>query len=142
MIISHRANLHGPKPSEENSPPNVRAVLELGLDCEIDLWRKDGKLYLGHDEPFYSISFNFLSQSGLWIHCKNLDALEYLRLHSPELNLFWHQSDDYTLTSRGIIWTFPGKSPPKDGVIVHLDKDWRNFNYPCAVCTDYPLWKL
>ena len=22
---------------------------------------------------------------------------------------FWHQEDDYTITSKGIIWAYPGK---------------------------------
>ena len=25
------------------------------------------------------------------------------------LNYFWHQTDDFTLTSHGYIWTYPGK---------------------------------
>ena len=64
------------------------------------------------------IDFEWLLDNSryLWIHCKNLDAL--YALHAQEdLNYFWHQEDDFTLTSQGIIWTYPNKPITNRSVI-------------------------
>jgi hypothetical protein len=33
-------------------------------------------------------------------------------------NFFWHQNDDYTLTSKGYPWVYPGKMVPSNGIFV------------------------
>lgn len=63
---------------------------------------------LGHDAPVFPIDLDFLEQKGLWIHCKNLHALFDLNKYAPHLNYFWHENDQYTLTSRGYVWAYPG----------------------------------
>ena len=137
-IISHRGNLMG-KSDYENDPKQIKACLSLGIDCEIDLWIKDNKYWLGHDEPIYEVKRSFLQQAGLWIHCKNLNALQNVPSKS---NYFWHQTDDFTLTSKGYIWTFPEKKVGKKSVIVDNNENWDTKNYNCfAVCTDNVLKK-
>ena len=92
---------------------------------------------LGHDNPDFEVPFEFLKQSGLWIHAKNLEAL-YVLGADNSLNFFWHQQDDFTLTSKGYIWTFPGKSVCNKSVIVDKDRDWKYKGYKChGVCTDW-----
>ena len=76
------------------------------IDCEIDVWVFNEDYFLGHDEPQYQVDYHFLCKKGLWIHCKNLDALDYLPISS---NYFWHEEDSYTLTSKKFIWTYPEK---------------------------------
>lgn len=127
------------KSDYENDPKQIKACLSLGIDCEIDLWIKDNRYWLGHDEPIYEVKRSFLQQAGLWIHCKNLNALQNVPSKS---NYFWHQTDDFTLTSKGYIWTFPEKKVGKKSVIVDNNKNWDTKNYNCfAVCTDYVLKK-
>jgi hypothetical protein len=99
ILISHRGNITGPS-DYENDPKQIKAVLNMGFNCEIDLWVKNNKYYLGHDEPTYEVKRSFLQQKGLWIHCKNLKALEQV---PSKTNYFWHQNDDFTLTSKGYI---------------------------------------
>jgi hypothetical protein len=130
----------GPSKEFENKPAQIETALAMGFDCEIDLRVIDGELWLGHDEPQYKIDQEFLEQSGLWIHAKNLEALHYLT--STELNYFWHQEDDYTLTSRGFIWAFPGK--PLTERTVMLMPEWIDpsfstlKDYKCfGICSDY-----
>ena len=74
-VISHRGNLNGAS-TLENNPNQISKVLRLGFDCEIDLWIKENKYFLGHDTPTFEIDKSFLKQPGLWIHCKNLESLE------------------------------------------------------------------
>jgi hypothetical protein len=52
----------------------------------------------------------------VWWHCKNFAALD--KLQGSNLNYFWHQEDDHTLTSKGFIWTYPGKEIGINNVIV------------------------
>ena len=65
-------------------------------------------LYLGHDEPTYFISIDYLTslKTRLWIHCKNLKASTELFRYSG-FNYFMHDKDDYTLTTQGYVWTYP-----------------------------------
>ena len=110
-IISHRGNLSGPDKLTENSSKQVDLVLSLGLECEIDVWYVNREILLGHDSPKEVVSLKWLDSrsSKLWIHCKNLESLDFFSSTSSELNYFWHQNDDYSLTSLGYIWAYPGK---------------------------------
>ena len=75
---------------------------------------EDNCLFLGHDLPQHKISFSFLEKYNerLWVHCKNIDAVAYLHERTENtIHFFWHQEDDLTLTSKNIIWAYPGKQP-------------------------------
>jgi glycerophosphoryl diester phosphodiesterase len=136
-IISHRGNLNGPNPLAENSMASINEAMRQGFDVEIDVWFCDNKWYLGHDEPLHEINFLFLENNKLWCHAKNLEALN-LMLKNKQIHCFWHQSDDFTLTSKGYIWTYPNKRVSADSVIV-LENN-QNIPENCfGVCTDNPL---
>tara|TARA_R100000005_G_C4896205_1_gene140557 strand:- start:277 stop:690 length:414 start_codon:yes stop_codon:yes gene_type:complete len=134
ILISHRGNLEGPS-DLENHPTQIKKVLDLGYDCEIDVWYEFGQFYLGHDIPEYRIDPAFLDQEGLWLHCKNLDALNAC---TDKQNYFWHERDSYTLTSKNFIWTFPNKLVVDKSIIVDNDPNWQSKNYDCfGVCSDW-----
>jgi len=141
-IIAHRANINGPNKSLENKPEQILYAISQGYDCEIDLWYINNILYLGHDEPQYQIGINFLIEYAdkLWCHCKHMESFESL-LQYNQLNCFYHQSDDYILTSKKNIWVYPGKTVPKHGIVVmpewHPDIKY-NKNTISGMCTDYP----
>lgn len=137
IIISHRGNTEGHDSKTANCPDHISKVLETGLHCEVDVWKIKDKYFLGHDESGYDINLNFLKNDKLWCHAKNLESLQGML--DNNIHCFWHQTDDYTLTSKGYIWTFPKKEVCSMSVIVHKGPDWRD-KYNCyAVCTDYPL---
>ena len=102
-------------------------MLKSNIQVEIDVWLKDGVILLGHDEPQYAVNFGFLKQNGLWCHAKNLDALHYM-LEKNIKNSFWHQEDDYTVTSSGFIWTYPNKLITNKSIIVDLSENWKAKN--------------
>lgn len=118
-FIAHRGNLNGSNSKEENSISYILEALRLGLDVEIDVRYVDDKLYLGHDEIQEEIDLNFLFiyHDKLWIHCKTIETLQYLRFchtdrviqsqYSKYLNFFFHDRDFATLTSRNYIWIHP-----------------------------------
>ena len=112
-FIAHRGNLNGINKSKENRPEYLMAAKAQGFDVELDVWyfSDKNKWLLGHDQAEYEIELEFLLQSGLWIHCKNGEALHKLQSipQSESLNIFFHNIDDFTLTSRGFLWTYPNK---------------------------------
>jgi hypothetical protein len=138
-IIAHRGNLYGPNPDKENRPHYIMEALNKGFDCEIDVRYINNKWFLGHDTPDYEIIIDFLLENSdkLWIHCKNIGALHKL-LEYPQLNIFWHQEDDFTLTSKGYIWTFPGKEITERSIAVM--PEWTKKEIPenaFGVCSDF-----
>ena len=136
-IIAHRANLSGPNTSTENSIPAINVALYHGFDIEVDVWYKNNKWYLGHDEPKYLINESFLENKKLWCHAKNLEALN-LMLKNKKIHCFWHQNDDFTLTSKGYIWTYPEKNTIENSIIVLTKKS--QIPKKCfGICTDFPL---
>lgn len=138
VIISHRGNTNGPDKLNENRPDHILKVLQK-YDCEVDVWMKGSILYLGHDEPQYEISEQFLKHPRLWCHAKNLDALYYM-IKLPDIKCFFHNVDKFTLTSNGLIWTYPGEQVTNKSIIVDTSVNWKEKNYICCgVCVDYIL---
>ena len=137
-IIAHRANLNGPNTSTENSIPAINIALYHGFDVEVDVWYKNNKWYLGHDEPKYITDESFLQNKKLWCHAKNLDALN-LMLENKKIHSFWHQNDDFTLTSKNYIWTYPCKHTTDNSVIVLINKKDKMPKKCFGICTDFPL---
>lgn len=146
-LIAHRANLGGPDSSVENNPEQIDKCIELGYDVEIDLryHKVTDTLWLGHDEPQYQITRWWMAQrvDKLWIHCKDLDTLHDMTVNTSGYNYFWHQEDDYTLTSKKHIWAYPGKTYSSNTVIVM--PEWKNMDWDAlrvtncyGICTDYP----
>ena len=80
-FISHRGNLNGQNKKTENTVKQIDFVLNEDFDCEIDVWLINEKLYLGHDNPENEITLNWLDmyKQSLWIHCKNFEALNFLK---------------------------------------------------------------
>jgi len=141
-IISHRGNLHGPDPLEENRPETIDAAIDHLFDVEIDIRLIDGQFFLGHDDPQYYVNLVWLKERKdyLWLHCKNRDALYVLK---EGFNAFWHQEDDYALTSWGYIWTYPDVQPGPGCILVDLlyptrdsMEHWKKTKVS-GVCTDY-----
>lgn len=139
FYIAHRGLFEGPDPSKENHPDQIQEALHLGFHCEVDVRYITGKWMLGHDEPQYEVPLTFLQNPLLWVHCKNVLALE----HCPNINKFWHDTDDYTLTHSGYIWAYPGKALTSKSICVM--PEWKlppgdipEGNY-AGVCSDYIL---
>jgi hypothetical protein len=141
-LIAHRGLTNGPNANLENQPDQIMFALNQGYDCEIDLWILDNQYYLGHDAPTYKIDCDFLEKQGLWIHAKNIEALYVLGVNN-KLNFFWHQEDNFTLTSHGYIWTYPGNLLTKNSISVlpeWQDPELKNLDLNCyGICSDYVL---
>ena len=146
LLISHRGHIDGPNTDLSNNPEQIKYLYNRNFDIEIDLRTYQNNLYLGHDKADYKTSLNFLisMKDKLWIHCKDYTTFNYLQNFKDILNFFWHNNDDYTITSKGYVWIYPNKPIIKDGIEVITDKDqtierFKSKNSLYGICTDYLL---
>ena len=136
--ISHRGNIDGRVINAENSPEQILFALNQGFEVEIDVWFVNDSFYLGHDEPLYLVNEEFLENDKLWCHAKNEESFHKM-LSNSKIHCFWHQTDDYTLTSKGIPWVFPGKKVYENSIWVLPEKTiLKNIMINClGICSDY-----
>ena len=139
-LISHRGNINGIIKEKENHPDYILDAIKKGYEVEIDIWFFKNKYFLGHDKPIYKIKKEFLIKNYkyLWIHCKNIEALN--KLHNiPLLNVFFHDKDKYTLTSKRFIWAYPNEKLTENTICVL--PEWNNLNLNgkkiLGICSDY-----
>lgn len=139
MLISHRGNLMGPNPEKENTQNYIQEALNNGYDVEIDIWVVDNKIYLGHDKPLHLIEelWLYLHRENLWLHCKNVDAINFFNNKLKSFNYFWHENDTITLTSKNYIWAYPGKQPIKNSIAVMPEIYNDNISECKGICSDY-----
>ena len=140
-LIAHKGNVNGPDSSIENTPEQIDWCIENGYDVEVDIRYnpETDKFYLGHDGPDSVVNWWWLAgrQENLWIHCKDLTTLHEFVTNTGGYNYFWHQGDDYTLTSKGQIWASPGK-PYKEDTVMVIENPEDVKEYDCyAICSDY-----
>jgi hypothetical protein len=148
-FISHRGNIDGilqDSTERENSPAYIDEAIDGGFDVEVDIrlingYVPPGDFYLGHDHPKYEVTLDWLIErkNSLWLHAKNVDALGWFLNSNIGWNTFWHQEDNYTITSNGYIWVYPGKLPCKGSIIVMPEKTdykWKTMRRCAGICSD------
>ena len=146
-IIAHRANVNGSNSSTENKLHQIRKCVKFGYDVEIDIRVIKNSIFLGHDGPEEKITEKeiFELKEICWIHCKNLEAINYFKQFGELYNYFWHENDKFTLTSKGYIWTYPGELLSENSICVMPEQstsinklsDLKNKQL-AGICTDYP----
>ena len=138
VLISHRGNMDGIYPEMENNPIYIDRALKNGYDVEIDVWYEDGIWYLGHDKPQYKIDLDYLKNDKFWCHAKNIEALN--RMLKEDIHCFWHQEDDVTLTSKGYMWTYPGKPLTDNSICVKPKKNDKIMKKTFGICSDFIVY--
>ncbi len=135
IFIAHRGNIQGPEPKVENNPKYLWEALNNGFRVEADVWYDNG-WWLGHDKPQYKVKYNH-DLLHFWCHAKNEEA--FCRLRKRDIfHCFWHQTDDYTLTSKGYIWVYPGKKLLPGSICVLPEQDYKGTIRKCGgICSDY-----
>ena len=105
-FIAQRGNLNREKTGEENQLEYMYEAWVSGYNVECDVIGYKHQLYFGHDEPQQLADERFLCYPEVWVHAKNLEAVNILSKLS--CHWFWHQEDKMTLTSQGKAWCYPG----------------------------------
>lgn len=143
ILISHRGNTTGKQINLENNPNYVDKTLRMGYNVEVDLWLKENTFFLGHDEPQYEIDMDWLTfrKKKLWIHCKNLNSFNFLSTYGDNTyKFFWHQEDNYTLTSNLMIWAYPNQPLSNKSIAVmpeNTDYTLEQLKNCAGVCSDF-----
>ena len=138
IYIAHRGNLNGPEPENENNPRYLLESLNRGFFVETDVWLINDKLMLGHDEPQYETTLDFLENEKIFCHAKNIEALDYLIIN-PKIHCFFNNNDDYTITSKNKIWAYPGKLLTKNTICVMPERVGQIHIECLGICSDYPI---
>ena len=134
-LISHRGNIDGIIKDDENRPEYIDKALKNGFEVEVDVRFSSNKFYLGHDFDQYEINKEFLMNKKIWCHAKTREAL--MALQEINAHYFWHQEDDYTITSKGFIWTYPGKKLLPQSICV-LPENASYEKIDClGICSDF-----
>ena len=134
ILISHRGNLNGINSDKENNPSYLLSALNKGFNVEVDVRFENNKFYLGHDFSQFEINKDFLQNKSVWCHAKTHKAL--YALHNINAHYFWHQEDDYTLTSKGFVWVYPGKPLIRNSIAVLPEKFKQDLSICYGICTD------
>lgn len=110
-------------------------VIYAGYDCEVDVWYTPEGFFLGHNRPKYKVDFCFFINKNLWVHCKNSEAMVYLR--DEKINSFYH-SEGISYSSKGFLITAPGLEICNKSVAMmpELAPGW-NIKEAYALCTDF-----
>jgi len=166
-IISHRGNLNGPSPLEENTIKAITDAFALGFSVEFDIRYHDVDFWLGHDSAQERIDFYLLDEltntykGNMYIHCKTIETLQHLiaryftprgmkQLFNSVVNKRWipffHDSDDCILLNNNLIWAHP-KTKSRALYMQHetimVDSDMKLFGNVTpefrGFCTDYPI---
>ena len=134
-LISHRGNIDGIVKDDENKPEYIDKALGKGFEVEVDVRFSDNKFFLGHDFNQYEINKNFLVNKKIWCHAKTREAL--IALQEIDAHYFWHQEDDYTITSKGFIWTYPGRKLLPQSISVLPENANYEKNDCLGICSDF-----
>jgi hypothetical protein len=139
ILISHRGNINGRIEEIENRPDYIDDTIKLGYDVEVDIWMMNGNFYLGHDNPQYLIDIDWINNRNhnLWVHCKNVEVLEFFSIFGQNINYFWHETDTITITNKGYLWVYPGKQPIKNSIAVMPEIHNDEISQCVGICSDY-----
>ena len=122
-LISHRGNVSVRNVELENSPDYILAALRVCDMVEVDAWVVRGsQLFFGHDGPQFACGFRFLHDYArrLLVHAKNVSMLDYVLGHA-DLHGFWHEGDQYAMTSHGFIVTLPNNPLTSRSICMNPD---------------------
>lgn len=153
----------GSIPNKENRSEYLFDAIDEGFMVEVDIMTSiDGELYLGHDSLVERLTdelmCELLSTDCAIFHVKDLGAIHKIQKYRDAIHWFWHDKDNITLTSRNLIWTWPGTnfSWNTSGVIENQPEfydgqegliEWIHHIHkgvilkPHGVCSDY-VWLI
>lgn len=139
-LIAHRGNINGPCKERENEPDYLQEALDKGYYIEVDVRVIKGELWSGHDKAQYRISLELLQHPRVYVHSKTIPTLHYFLRNHPEIHTFFHDRDEATITSKGEIWTYPGKELTELSISVMPEWEQKDYVLPkgiIGVCSDY-----
>lgn len=147
--ISYQGIYDGTNYQNANTPPQISKALLAGFDCMMDVWRIDGKLYVGaNNDPNIEVTELYIQGARKWINVQNDEMKEWIVTKPAKLypNYFWFETPTpppaYVTASNGKLIT-PGTVPINNDSVIFLpeitDKSmFTTTHLKCyAVCSTY-----
>jgi hypothetical protein len=124
IFISYRGIYDGNNFQDSNTPNQIAKAFGMGFSCMVDVWRVDGKLYLGNDQPITEVTAKYLQGKKFWINARNTDMQTWLATQSSTLypNWFYFPSMPppvYVVASNGKLIT-PGTVAINNNSVIFL----------------------
>lgn len=142
IYISHRGNINGRYFDRENRSDYINNALNEGFDVEIDVWFTDNQWWLGHDEPTYKTGTSIFKNPKIWAHVKNPEALlkiqevdvDSIIYNKQSVHYFWHDGDDYAITSKGYVWCHKDAITLPNSIAVLPEAEYGGFETDLSHC--------
>jgi len=124
IYISYQGIYDGQNYEYANTPNQIGKAFGYGVSVMTDVWRVDGKLYLGTDQPLTEVTEKYLQGNRWWINARNTDMQTWLSAQSSKLypNWFYFPSmppPQYVTASNGKLIT-PGTVPINNNSVIFL----------------------
>lgn len=124
IFISYRGIYDGNNFQDSNTPNQIAKAFGMGFSCMVDVWRVDGKLYLGNDQPITEVTASYLQGKKFWINARNTAMQSWIATQSSTLypNWFYFSSmppPAYVVASNGKLIT-PGTVPINNNSVIFL----------------------
>jgi hypothetical protein len=124
LLIAYQGIFNGQNYDQANTPNQIGLAFNHGYSVSVDVWRVNGILYLGTDQPLTEVTPDYLKGNRFWINARNVEMQEWISTQPIKSypNYFWYDithPPPYVTTSGGQLWTF-GTVPVNNSSIVVL----------------------
>ena len=123
--ISYLGIFDGKDFEDANTPPQISKSLQAGFTCLINVWRIDGRLYVGTEADPIEVTQKYIQGPRFYINCMNDEIKEWIVTQPAKVfpNYFWFEASTppppYATVSNGKLMT-PGNTPINDDSIIFL----------------------
>ena len=99
-------------------------------------------IYISESKTAIGEDVHYIRGPATQVHAKDIPALFTFSQQVMGLRAFWHQEDRYTITTNGLLWTYPGAILTPRSICVmpervseaYAEEDLKN----CAgICSDF-----
>ena len=124
LFISYQGIFDGQNYQDANTPTQISKAFNAGFSCMVDVWRVNGILYLGTNEPITQVTEKYLQGPRFWINAKNNEMQEWIssqpaNLYPNYFSFATPQENTSTETSSGKLIT-PGTVAINNTSIIFL----------------------
>jgi hypothetical protein len=124
IYISYQGIYDGQNYEYANTPNQIGKAFGTGASVMTDVWRVDGKLYLGTDQPLTEVTAKYLQGNRWWINARNTDMQNWLAEQPSKLYPNWFYFPNMPLppfvtASNGKLIT-PGTVPINNNSVIFL----------------------
>jgi hypothetical protein len=125
LYISYQGIYDGNNYEDANTPKQINKALGKGYSCLIYVWRIDGKLYVGTEQPVIEVTEKYIQGPRFWINAVNTDMQDWIATQPSKLypNYFHFDASTppppYATASNGKLIT-PGTVPINTNSVMFL----------------------